>query len=373
MEDLNSFLRSLCNTIAEAVEAPWTNILTLDLDRRRIRGNVLADETRAMTPIADFDEAMQGLTGWVVQNRQASRSSGSESDPRESEAVRRKRRENDVGAVMVAPLIYGDRLLGTVTAGRRPGDPDFTHDELELLNAVAEQAAIALHTQDLYATRRRELAERELLLREIHHRVRNNLSVISSLARLQQEQVGEAGECAALEDLIRRVHTMSLVHEKLHESQDLATVAVDTYLSELVDSLVALVDGSDRKVNVTVSAEKSTLDIDTLIPLGLITTELVSNSLQHAFPERYWTDPDLHPSLIVSFQTISETCLLEISDNGVGLDDARMPEGRGLGITLARSLALQVHGTLERLPHDGTRWRLSFPAPNPRSVPAVES
>jgi two-component sensor histidine kinase len=166
---------------------------------------------------------------------------------------------------------------------------------------------------------------------------------------------------------------MSLVHEKLHESQDLATVAVDTYLSELVDSLVALVDGSDRKVNVAVSAEKSTLDIDTLIPLGLITTELVSNALQHAFAERYWTDPDLHPSLIVSFQTISETCLLEISDNGVGLDDSRMPEGRGLGITLARSLALQVHGTLERLPHDGTRWRLSFPAPNPRSVPAVES
>ncbi len=374
MDDLDSFLRSLCNTVSEAVEAPWTTILTLDLDRRRIRANVLADDTKAMTPLADFDEAMEGLTGWVTQNRQATRSSGSEPDSRESEAVRNKRRENDVGAVMVSPLIHADQILGTVTAGRRLGEPDFTHAELELLSAVAEQAAIAIHTQDLYAKRRRELAERELLLREIHHRVRNNLSVISSLARLQQEQTGAAGECAALEDLVRRVHAMSLVHEKLHESEDLATVQVDAYLSELVDSIVALVDGSDRKVDVEVSAERAALDIDTLIPLGLITTELVSNVLQHAFPDRYRSDPARHPGLAVSFHTISDTCRLEISDNGVGLDDiAQAQEGRGLGISLAQSLAAQVHGTLERLPHDGTRWRLSFPARDSRSVPAVES
>jgi two-component sensor histidine kinase len=392
MDELSGFLRFLCNTIRDTLEARWTSLITFDLQKRTILENVFGDTDQELNPIGDFEELSAGLSGWVMRHRQATLSSGREPDPREAEPVRRKREQNRVGAVMVAPLISRDELFGTVTVGRVSGAEDFETDELELLEAVADQAAVAVKTHDLYEAQRREVAERraseeqlraslqdrELLLSELHHRVKNNLNVITSLMNLQRHRFHGSDERRALDDLIRRVHSVALVHEKLSGSRNITAVDVHEYLHDLTHSMLMTPNQQPSvAVQPVMEIEAVSLDLDTLIPLGLIVTELVANAVQHAFSAEAE-----RPSVWLRFSRArarsrvgAAAYLLEVKDNGVGMKPEQVRDGavdrdlgetEGLGLALVRELAAQLNGVLEHSDDEGTRWTLRF-SPKPES------
>ncbi len=205
------------------------------------------------------------------------------------------------------------------------------------------------------------LREKEVLLREIHHRVKNNLQVVSSLLSLQARQVTDAVGLAMLQDSQNRLRSMALIHEKLHESAEIACVDFGDYIRSLMASLMASYSGASASVAVVIDvAPDLQLDIDTAVPCGLIINELISNALKHAFvdgrPGTLWT----------SVSRIADQELeLVVRDNGVGLPvDVQELATRSLGLRLVNRLVRQIKGTLEMDSSEGARFRVVFPYPH---------
>lgn len=203
---------------------------------------------------------------------------------------------------------------------------------------------------------RASLREKEVMLREIHHRVKNNLAVIASLFHLQSGYTTEEPVLRLLREAQHRVRSMALVHEHLYNSEDLAAVSFGDYTRSLAEQLFRSYRLPDSSVALALDIHPVTLAIDQAVPSGLILNELVSNGLKHAFPERRGT-------LTVSLRAAGDRAVLRVADDGVGVPPDRL-EGkpRSLGLRLIRTLARQLHGTVEFRPAGpGTEVRLEFP------------
>ena len=183
--------------------------------------------------------------------------------------------------------------------------------------------------QRLFAEDRLKLAlhEKEILLKEIHHRVKNNLQIIISLLFLQAKKNDDPVSTSALTDSQTRVKSMALVHEKLYQSTDLGSIDFAGYLQNLVSNLMVTYGADKRRIRVSVSAKDLPLTINTAIPLGLIMNELVSNSLKYAFPE------GREGELSIEGHAEGDTMQITVRDNGVGMPESldwRYAESLGL-------------------------------------------
>jgi len=186
------------------------------------------------------------------------------------------------------------------------------------------------------------LQEKEVLLKETHHRVKNNLQIISSLLNLQAASLDDPQVRERFLESQRRIRVMALVHEQLYQSADLAHIAASGYVQLLVNQLMRSFQSDVATVRVRFAIDEILLDIDRAIPLGLIINELVSNSLKHAFPDDRSGEitVDLH-------RTSARTLTLVVGDTGIGMpsDPAALRMG-SLGLELVRALAKQLHGDL---------------------------
>jgi len=207
------------------------------------------------------------------------------------------------------------------------------------------------------------LAEKEVLLKEVHHRVKNNLEVILSLTDMQSRRVQDEQARESFRVLQERIRTIALVHESLYRSHSLAFIPIQNYLQNLTDNLTRAF--SSPGMRLIVDAEDVIIGVDQAIPCGLIVTELVTNSLKYAFPHQDKHsdfNPDLnHPEIRIQLRKAGNDICLDISDNGVGLPPGFDPQqAKSLGLRLVRSLVGQVHGTLEIRDHAGTHFRIRF-------------
>lgn len=197
------------------------------------------------------------------------------------------------------------------------------------------------------------LREKEVLLREVHHRVRNNLQVVSSLLSMQARALQDEEAVQALRECEGRVWSMARIHDQLHRSTSLASIDMEQYVKELAASLIDLYGAVG--VEVTVDAPRVKLALDQAIPCGLMLNELVTNCLKHAFPDGRAGQIDI----VLSRR--EGRCELSVSDNGVGqpagLD---LEEPTTLGLTLVNILATQLKGKLTLDGQQGTVVRLSF-------------
>jgi PAS domain S-box-containing protein len=200
------------------------------------------------------------------------------------------------------------------------------------------------------------LREKDVMLREIHHRVKNNLAVIASLFHLQSGYTTDEPVLRLLREAQHRVRSMALVHEHLYNTADLGAVNFAEYTRSLVEQLFRSYLLPDSTVRLALDIRPVTLAIDQAVPCGLLLNELVSNGLKHAFPDR-------GGSLTVGLGVDGEACVLRVADDGVGLPPDRL-EGkpRSLGLRLIRTLARQLNGTVEFRPATpGTEVRAAFP------------
>ena len=157
------------------------------------------------------------------------------------------------------------------------------------------------------------LSEKELLLKEIHHRVKNNLQVISSLLNIQSRQVKDEKAKEAIQEGRSRVHSMSLIHQKLYKKDNLTGVDMRDYLEDLSQDLFATYNVSNTAIDLTIDVDNIILDVETVIPIGLIVNELLSNVLKYAFPNNQ------QGKLNVSLKEVENRLNLIVSDNGIGL------------------------------------------------------
>jgi PAS domain S-box-containing protein len=201
------------------------------------------------------------------------------------------------------------------------------------------------------------LREKEILLKEIHHRVKNNLQIVASLLNLQGRYIRDESIQHAIRESQNRVRAMALVHERLYRSGDLSQIDTGDYVRYLVTNLLTFYGVSSQKISAKVSISGIFLDINTMIPLGLVFNELISNSLKYAFP-----DGRVGAILISGTLDPDGSRVITIHDNGIGI-----PEGfdwknsPSLGLRLVGSLVEQIRGRIELIPGEGTTWVITIP------------
>jgi PAS domain S-box-containing protein len=198
------------------------------------------------------------------------------------------------------------------------------------------------------------LKEKEVLLQEIHHRVKNNMQIISSLLSLQANHTGSDEASEVLKESRGRVKSMAMIHEKLYHSHNLSRLNIEEYINNLVRDILSSYSSTSSSITSTVDVENIYLNIDTALPMGLIVNELVSNSIKHAFP-------DGTGNINVSLVRDKEQYILDISDNGVGLPKDIDPfNSNSLGLKLVNSLSIQLEGDLMVEREGKTSFKLMF-------------
>jgi len=201
----------------------------------------------------------------------------------------------------------------------------------------------------------KSLQEKEMLLKEIHHRVKNNLMIIASLLNLQSRYIKDKKALSIFKESQSRANSMALIHEKLYRSTDLKRINFGEYIKTLSTDLFRTYVGDPSRVRLNIDVEDVMLDINTSIPLGLILNELVSNSLKHAFPDERTGE------INVVFTLTNDEYQLKVSDTGIGFpSDLDYRNTDSLGMQLVTSLTSQIDGELELDTTKGTEFCIKF-------------
>ncbi|MEM8528138.1 MAG: histidine kinase dimerization/phosphoacceptor domain -containing protein, partial [Bacteroidota bacterium] len=196
--------------------------------------------------------------------------------------------------------------------------------------------------------------QNELLLKEIHHRVKNNLQTISSLLSLQSAHIENPEVQGAVEQSQNRVRSMALIHQKLYQGENLAAVEMKEYLQMLGETIVDTFGVDSEQIEIEYPMEQVELDVDTAIPLGLIDNELLTNALKYAFPD------DRKGKIKVSLQRIGERFKFLVKDNGIGLSQNADAPKSGFGSQLINLLVMQMGGKMERQSRNGLVTEIEF-------------
>jgi two-component sensor histidine kinase len=187
-----------------------------------------------------------------------------------------------------------------------------------------------------------ELAQMQAMLLEIHHRVKNNLQMISSLLSLQSRQSPHEGARSAFQDAQSRVRSMALLHESLYQSTDLARIDMEEYVNKLLEMLQHAYGeaGSTGRAHFQVAVEGIFLPVDLAVPCGLIVNELVTNALKHAFGAGEPASNEVR----IEMKQVGEKVTISVADNGVGFADVDPASKQTMGLTLVRDLSSQLQG-----------------------------
>lgn len=200
------------------------------------------------------------------------------------------------------------------------------------------------------------LKEKEVLLREIHHRVKNNLQIISSILNLQASYITDQKSLEAFEESKSRVRSMALIHEKLYQNKTLSRLNLKDYVEELVDNLMKSYRRDNNMITTDIEISEIFLNADTAIPLGLIINELVSNSLKYAFP-----DERKGKITLSVFPEAEESFRMVVADNGIGINkDFDINKTETLGLQLVYSLVNQLNGEIKVSNKAGTQFEINF-------------
>lgn len=199
------------------------------------------------------------------------------------------------------------------------------------------------------------LAEKEWLLKEIHHRVKNNLQIVISLLNTQSAYLENEDALMAIQNSQHRMHAMSLIHQKLYQSDNLSMIDMSWYIYELI-TYIKECYSSEKNINFILDTEKVFLDVAQAVPMGLIVNEAINNTVKYAFPK------DAKGEVSISFKnTEKDFYQLIISDNGIGLpEDFNIDETESLGMNLMRGLADQLDGTFSLENKNGLKIMVTF-------------
>jgi len=221
------------------------------------------------------------------------------------------------------------------------------------------EAVVEARTEQL----RRLLTEKETLLKEVHHRVKNNLQIISSLLRMHGDRVRDPAAAAALADSRRRVISMALIHEQLYGNQQMNAINFGEYALTLTNELFSSCSWEGRKISSRVEAANVLLRIDQAIPCGLILNELVTNALKYAYP--CGTGAEGGGEVLIELKKAGKEVSLSVSDAGVGLPPGwKLDNKRSLGLPIVDMLAKQLGGQLTLEQGPGARFTVTFPDDN---------
>jgi len=258
-------------------------------------------------------------------------------------------------SVALIPLKARDEIFGLIQLNDFKKNM-FSHQSINSFERIASNIANAIENFLVNEKIKFALKEKETLLHEIHHRVKNNMQVINSLLKLQSNNIEDKRIKEILKDSQSRVYAMSAVHETLHGSEKLSEIDLKTYLSKITTSIFQTYSTDHRKIKLNSNITESPISINQAYPLGLVINELISNAMKYAFLD------DRTGEISVSMQRHDKELELIVMDNGIG-----MPKGldwknsKSLGLKLVRTLAEnQLDGSIEMECYNGTKFTIKF-------------
>lgn len=253
---------------------------------------------------------------------------------------------------MYVPVIVENEVLGQIVLAN--SIEGYADKDLETIQRLAEYYAIGIQSMRSKAKIEKSLEDKELLLREIHHRVKNNLQIITSLLNLESQNINNEETEEFYRITQARIKSIALVHQKLYETPEITQINIKEYMSNLIQSIVAIYS-MPIDVNLEIDIEESIiLNLDTTIPCGLIINELLTNSIKYAFP-------DNKGSINIKWEQKGEEYILMFSDDGIGLpEDIKIETSNSLGFKLVKSLVDQIDGTIELERTQGTQFTIKF-------------
>lgn len=375
-------LHKLIEMATQRISFDRAGIFLLDEKRSELRGALGVDEKGAVVSIEStvftlYPEDPRELTVTAL----VARGERPYFLTRDLDGEGRKSLEGDIKANACVPLRVGQRIIGVMAVDNYySGEPIYEH-QLRPLMIMCNQGAVALERARLFNElkeahgslekqvkhRTRELThanaeletmvqEREVLLKEIHHRVKNNLQVISSLLSMQQRQVEEERVSQLLLEAGNRLHSMALIHEALYQTKDFKNIDIRDYVPHLVHDIYSSYGDMVLGVRLRLEVESVLLEADTVVNLGLIVNELVSNALKHAFPA------GRQGVLEVRAQRIDHELLLVVRDDGVGvLEPIDIKKLSSMGMQVVDVLVRQLRGTLSIQGDSGMKVSLRIP------------
>jgi two-component sensor histidine kinase len=273
-----------------------------------------------------------------------------------------------IHSVVVVPLVTEYQLVGFLGFETTQVKKGFEEYEVMLLKTIAEIISNALRRANLQIALQQHvrqveesLEEKNVFLKEIHHRVKNNLQIVSSLLSMQARTIKDPDALIALQNSQSRVRSMSLIHERLYQSQNMGRINFGPYIKDLTAYLFRSYQDRSGQVRLTIAQiEDIALDIDTAIPLGLILNELITNSLKYAFPGNQPGE--------ITVQLLKKPggfLSLVCSDDGAGfLPEQDLSKINSLGIQLINSLTRQLEGEVEINSSNGTQVTIRIPYKN---------
>lgn len=264
-------------------------------------------------------------------------------------------------------LLAEGRREGELVHRRRDGSEILVWSRWALqLNSEGKPVCVLEIDSDITARKhadrqlRQSLREKEVLLKEIHHRVKNNLQVIASLLSLQSEYLVDSKAFAMIEDMKNRVRSIAAIHEMLYASTDLSRIDFSAYLNAIAKDLTSFYSVTASRVRIIIDSQPVFLEITQAVPCGLIINELLTNSFKYAFSDKR------SGMIKVSFHCDDDQCALEVSDNGVGIPENLNPqEATSMGLQLVSLLVQQLKARMEIDRSSGTRFVVHF---TPRPV-----
>jgi two-component sensor histidine kinase len=221
-----------------------------------------------------------------------------------------------------------------------------SNTQLENLNKDLEQKNLLLDKKN---------AENELLLKEIHHRVKNNLEIVSGLLALQAAQIDHPSAQAVMQASQNRVQSMGIIHQKLYQKGNLAGIEMKDYFQNLGENILDTFNAADR-IRILCNMQPIELDVDTAVPIGLIANELLTNALKYAFTV------NIEGKIIISLAPTgtADEYIFEVADNGIGKPENITPKGTGFGTELVNLLVKQLEGQLTVNSSNGTHVIIQF-------------
>lgn len=234
---------------------------------------------------------------------------------------------------------------------QQPFDPvaEVQRQNQELLQSLSD---LRQREEELLAA----VAEKEVLLKEVYHRVKNNLQIISSLVSLKARKTADPAIRQELEDVRSRIHSLSILHEKLYQSDDLSRIDLSGYVRDLCSHLRQSFLAKGEGLELTVTADPVSMSLDVAIQIGLLVNEIVTNAFKHAFPKGGTGKIQVGLHVVED-----ERLVLRVSDNGIGIEEPMGKAGASLGMNLIRALSSRVDGILEIDGSDGTTVTVSIP------------
>lgn len=250
------------------------------------------------------------------------------------------------------PLLYKNNEFGHMA---RLVKEYFEQNDL-LVKEIKERAEaekmLRLSENDL----KKSLHEKEVLLKEIHHRVKNNLQIITSLVKLQAGRITDPSIEIHLNDILNRIRSIAMVHELLYKSSDLSHIGFKDYLEKIINSITLLFNGKTKNIKFNIYSEKVFLTIEKAVPCAIILNELITNSVKHAFGNCS------SPQIDISMQKTENHYFLKISDNGCGLPpDFDLSRSDSLGLNLVNTLSKQLEAQIFVNSDEGTHYNFMIP------------